>query len=67
MRRHSRLVDPLDEIVDVEPQEVPPLDVRNASFEYEAANVSHLDAEQRSDLRDVDQARPLGTESVRCR
>jgi len=50
------LVDPSGELERVEPNQVPPLDERDAAFGNEPADVTNLDAEQVGDLADADEA-----------
>ena len=49
------LVDPRCDLVGVEAQEVPPLEVGDAVFEDKSANVADIDAELVSDCGDVDE------------
>jgi len=49
------LVDPRVDLVGVEAQEVPPLEVGDAVFQDETANMADVDAKLVSDCGDVDE------------
>lgn len=55
-----RVVQPLQDLLLIEANEVPPLQIRNASFSDESADVSDTDTEVSRERRDINEVRKVG-------